>query len=219
MSRILSYLLLTLTIACQSGERNSNTPKKKLDHEARFTEFSIDDYAAVVIKCDLGRLNLNVRQYAVPKLEIHKTYQKYVRLEPSNDTLYIFTENTPRSTDQVKIHKYINLYLPNMSYLETDVSQITIQNYETERMSIVNRGNGLRLFNCKIKDLDLQIAENSNVQLDGNNYFDDLYVKLDENSHYNGHGMVLKKFVLETKSLKNTNFSNLPPDGFQWIKD
>ncbi len=217
--KVFHLLLLTLLLdACQNGERNNPAKKERLDHEARFTSFSIDNYKSVVIKCDLGRMKLTARQYEVPKIEIHKTYQKYVRLEPANDTLFVYINGTPRNTGQVKVQKYINLYLPELRYLESDVSQITIQNYESRDMRIVNHSNGLRLYNCRIQNLSIENTGLNNIHLDGNNYFEQLFVDLNEDTHFNSEAMVLKNFTLKAASMENASFSNIPPDGFHWIK-
>ncbi len=218
--RLLFFLFLTGFIAsCRQGEQNTNTPKEKLGHEARFTTFTIENYRAVVIKCDQGRLELTVRQYEIPKMEIHKTYQKYVKLEPRNDTLFIYTEGTPKNAEQVKIRKSINLYLPDLAYLESDISQITVFDYDSPEMKILNRSNALRLYNCRIRDMAIDNTGLCNVYLDSNNYFENLSVSLNEDSHYNSHANVLNLFTLKAKNLDKANFTHLPQNGFRWIKD
>lgn len=205
--------------SCNLNNNNGEVKKSKARLDVPFTKFNLENYRAFVIKCDLGRLKLNIRQYQFPRMEVHKTYQKYVRLEPKGDTLFIYTENTPRNTEEQRVNKMINLYLPSLDYLGSNASQIVLRDFDDRQMKILNNNNALRLYNCKIQKLDIVNEGSCNVQLDGNNYFEDLVVKLNEESYYNSQAIVLKNFVLETKSLKNTNFSNLPSDGFRWIKN
>jgi len=60
--------------------------KKSVDKDSipvtGFSVFATDTYkAAIIVKCDLGRLNLNLMPCNTPKIEIHKSYLKYVYLE------------------------------------------------------------------------------------------------------------------------------------------
>jgi hypothetical protein len=218
--RITFLFIFSLMLAsCWNGEKNTNTPKQKLTPQHRYTEFTTDNYTAVVLKCDVGRLKLNIYQYANPKIEIHKTYQKYVKLVPENDTLFIYVSGTPKSTEQVKIHKNINLYLPDLSYLESEVSQITVHNYAVPKLKIVNKSNALRLYNCKIRELTVSNKGLCNIHFDGNNHFDKVQVTLNSKSYFTSYAQILTSLTLKTPSLQNTRFTNLPSDGFFWIKE
>ncbi|WP_304235085.1 GIN domain-containing protein [Jiulongibacter sediminis] len=205
--------------SCSPKSKETSTREPRLSHEARFTTFNIEDFSAIKINVDLGRLKLTLRQYDHPKMEVHKSYQKYVRFEPKGDTLRIYTENTPKSTEDLEVKKYINLFLPKLNYLETSVSRVTLESFDTPRLSVVNNSSALRLYDCRIKDLRIENQGLSNIQLDGNNYVDTIYLKNNEKSHLNSNAMVLKTFTLESKTLDNLNFTNVPENGFIWRKD
>lgn len=212
--------LIPILWSCSKGrEDTSNIKEPRLSHEARFTTFNIEDFSAVKINCDLGRLKLALRQYEHPKMEVHKSYQKYVRFEPMGDTLIIYTENTPRRSEGGEVKKYINLFLPDLRYLESSVSRVTIESFDTPEMSIVNNSSALRLYNCRIKDLRIENKGLSNIQLDGNNFTETIYLKNNEKSILNSDAMVLKTFTLESQTLDNSNFTNIPENGFIWKKD
>lgn len=212
------FLLILSLQACGRLEQPETGQKPPVKLVEPYTKFDLEDIKAVVIKCDLGRMKVNIRQYIKPSIEIHKTYQKYVHLEPREDTLYIYTDKTPRTTDELRVRKNINLFLPSLKYIRSNVSQIIMADFEQRDMTIENNSNALRLYNCRIQNLDILNKGLCNIQLDGNNYFESLAVKLNEESYYNSDAMVLKGFTLETKSLEHINFTNLPENGFNWIK-
>ncbi len=217
---MLQKLILVLTCvifyACSSLETEAEE-KTKLDHQYRFTTFNVDDYSAIKLYCDVGRVKVRIRQYEHPKVEIHKTYQKYVRFEPSGDTLMIHIENTPKNSKE-DVKKYINFFLPNLRYLESEVGQIVLENFIERKMFILNHSNSLRLLNCKIQDLTIENEGINNIQLDSDNYFDDLYVGLNTKSYYNSDAMVLKNFTIKVPNLDHATFQNIPPQGFKWLK-
>jgi hypothetical protein len=214
----ISVYTLFLT-SCGPRPTLEDHPKTKGHLTEPFTEFDLPNYKAVVVKCDLGWLRLNILQYSHPKIEIHKTYQKYVHLEPKNDTLFVYIEKTPRSTEQLTINKTINLYIPHLAYLKSNSSKIVLKDYDEKNLEIANLNNSLRLYNCKIQNLKIDNNGISNVQLDMNNYFETLNVSMNEKSHYNSTALVLEKFTLKKKSLDNTSFKNISKNGFRWIRN
>ena len=215
----LSSLFLISLLACKPERKETKTREPRLSHEARFTTFNIENISAVKIDCDLGRLKLTVRQYEHPKMEVHKTYQKYVRFELKEDTLNIITQNTPRNSEALETLKYINLFLPKLNYLETNVSRITLESFDTPGLSIINNSSALRLYDCRIKSLRIHNQGLSNVQLDANNFIETLYLKNNYKSYLNSDAMVLKNFTLESQTLDKANFTNLPENGFVWKKN
>lgn len=223
MKLFFSKAVLILSIlslyACGRREPSEFVKKPPVKLTEPYTKFDLSDTKAVVIRCDLGRMKLNMRQYSKPSIEIHKTYQKYVHLEPKGDTLFIYTDKTPRETEELRVRKNINLFLPHLNYIKSNVSQVIMADFEEREMTIENRSNALRLYNCKIQNLEIINKGLCNIQLDGNNYFESLKVKLNQKSYYNSDAMVLKDFTLETKSLEHTHFTNLPQNGFHWIKN
>jgi hypothetical protein len=213
---IISMYFLT---ACRSSPQLEDYPKSKAKLTEPFTAFNLATYKAVVVSCDLGLLRLNVLPYSFPKIEIHKTYQKYVSLEPRNDTLFIFTRNTPRKTEEFSINKTINLFSPGLNFIKTNSTQLVIKDFEEKELQIENLDNSLRMVNCKIQNLSMINKGISNIQLDPSNYFETLLVKSNEKSYFNSTAQILGKFTLIKKTLDNTTFKNTPKNSFQWIKN
>ena len=214
-----SIFIIHTLYSCGPRPSLEDFPKNKGKLAQPFTIFKLTDFKAIVVKCDLGWLSLNIIQYQYPKIEIHKTYQKYVHLEPRNDTLFIYTENTPRETETLAIHKSINIYVPNLKYIKSNSSKVVLKDIYSHDLRIHNIDNSMRLYNCTIRDLNIYSKGISIVQIDKNNYFETLKVKMNEKSHFNTSAKVLKSLTLEKKTLENTNFRNLPENGFHWLRN
>ncbi len=220
---LIRHLLLLLATsgllflnACSENKKEEN---KKDETEAKFAKFTIPEFKHLVVNCDRGRLKLIIHQYEFPRIEIHKSYQKYVNFEPKGDTLYIHTLNTPPNTKEQVTSKVINLYIPQMEYIEANISQITFMNFDSPIIRSVNKNNALRFYNCRVENLNIDAWDQSNILLDANNYFENIKLKIADDSFYSSSAMVLGNLEINATNLKNINFKNLPPNGFKWNKE
>jgi hypothetical protein len=215
----MSILIMSISFSCGSRPSLELYPKKRGILAEQFTQFDIAELKVVVVKCDLGWHSLNIIQYQYPKIEIHKTYQKYVHLDIRNDTLFVFTENTPIETENLSIHKAINIYAPNLSSVSCYSSKVVLKDMNSKLITIDNLDNSLRLYNCKIQNLIVNAKGTSTVQLYNNNYFKKLQAKMNVKSYFNSSVNVLRSFTLTKKTLDNTSFHYRPEKGFHWVRN
>lgn len=216
--KYLSVLFLIFVFGCSAPQEENKKDTRKLPHELRFTTFNLDPYKYVKVDCDKGRLKLHLRQYEYPKMEIHKSYQKYVRFNVKNDTLFIQTFNTPRNAKEVGIAKNINLYVPTLEYLDTKVSRVIVESMLLEKLKVINQSSSFRLYDSVIKNMNMTNEGTSNIQLDANNVVNKLYIKNNTKSIASTQAIIETSFTLESKDLLKANFKNIPPNGFHWIK-
>ncbi len=212
-------IFCSLSLSCSTDSKKAKTKIAEPILLRGYNTFETEPYKAVVIKCDIGRLKLNVMPYASHKLEIHKSYQKYVHFDPRGDTLFIYTQNTPKKDSEIKVNKTINIYCPSLNYLESNSSKVLIKNFSESQLKVVNKGSSLRLTNSAIKDLEIVNKGLSNVYLSIDNVIESLHVKLNSKSQYHSRAIVTKTFSLEAKSLDNANFLNTRNNDFNWIRD
>ncbi|MGR3810093.1 hypothetical protein [Jiulongibacter sp. NS-SX5] len=215
----LFYLFLSsiFLFSCSYSEPEEKSPVFKPSRDAQFSTFQIDSVKAVIVDCDLGRLKISIHQYPNPKIEIHNTYQKYVRLEPKGDTLKIVTLNTPKKSENPDLKKEINLYIPNLEYLNTNISQVTFRTFDAKNLKVVNQSSALRFYDSRIENLDLTNLGRSNIQLDENNIFNTIYFRNNSKSQLTSAAEILSELSVEAEDLERINFKSFRGQ-FNWIK-
>lgn len=217
--KILSLFSLLFLLSCDLSKNEKQKQEKSLSNDVGFdyyTKFDFGNPKAIVMNCQKGRVKARIKYYETTAVEVHKSFLKYVNFEPKGDTLFINTTNWPSENKGIK--KQINIYLPDLDYLETQLTSFTILGFNTHKLEVKSENAAFRLSQCKIENFKITVNERSNMYVDSYCAVDFVDANCDKSSLLSFYGHVYKDFKLKCPNLDNIRLGNVHSSIFKWTK-
>ncbi len=204
--------------ACKSEGAQGNEESKNEKQAPAYKVYKVPGFNHLVVDCDRGRMNLSIYAYTEPRIEIHESYQKFVQYKFRSDTLIIHTHNTPSKTKMPALSKTINIYIPSLKSLDLEISQAFLKGFDLDYLHCKNDNNALRIFDCRIKNLEIVNNNRSSILLDKNNRFRTVSLVSDPESGFSTYAQIEQSLSIQKANLTYINFKNVPKNGFYWQK-
>lgn len=217
--KILFLFSLLFMLSCSEATEELSENKSSVVKEIgldNYVKLDFENPKAIVMNCAKGRVHARLNYYESTAVEVHKSFLKYVDFEPKGDTLFINTKKWP-SSDKT-ITKQINIYLPDLAYLETQLTSFTFLTFNTHDLKIKSENAAFRFSKCNVENLTLDLSDRSNMYIDSYCIFDTIDATIGKNSLLSAYGHVNKNFKFRSPSLDNLRLGNVPSSIFKWTK-
>lgn len=217
------FALTIISCGQKDAKQKQNDTKQEFEIKGvkeikadNYRKFDFENPKAIIVKCEKGRVKTRIRYYEKTAVEVHKSFLKYVDFEPKGDTLIINVRKWPSGDTEVQ--KLINIYLPDLEYLETNLVSMTILDFNTKNLIVKSISSAYRFSTSKIENLEIHPTKSSNVYIDGYCKVNSINTSLDPSSMLSSYAIVSKSFNIKAKSLDKLIIQNVPSRIFTWEK-